>query len=233
MSEPRPLIAVTGPRTRLAVGWWAIRFNLWLSGLRGVYLYPGGPALNQPISGLIISGGDDIHPENYGDPEKEESRYDPARDKLEMDILEQYLDSGIPILGICRGSQLLNIVANGSLYADIRPDRDKTPNKYTALPVKDVEVAPASKLGECVTPQRFTVNSLHNQAIKRLGENLVVTARDADGFIQAVEHKDRFVVGVQWHPEYLPYLSAQRELFRCFSRAVYKRHRELGPSAIE
>ncbi|MCF4007899.1 gamma-glutamyl-gamma-aminobutyrate hydrolase family protein [Rheinheimera sp. UJ63] len=216
----KPLIAVTGPRKRFPIGWWAIRFNLWLVGLRGIYLYPGGPELNQPISGLIISGGDDIHPEHYGEGARETSRYDPARDKLEMTLLEQYLDSGLPILGICRGAQLLNIVANGSLHADIRPDRQKTPNAYTALPVKEVTVAQKSQLSHCVSPSRFSVNSLHNQAVKRLGDNLIITARDADGFVQAIEHKHRFVVGVQWHPEYLPYLPAQRELFRCFARAV-------------
>lgn len=222
MTKTPPLVAVTGPKKRLAIGWWAIRFNLWLAGLRGIYLYPGGPPLRQPIQGLIISGGDDIHPEHYGEPEKERSRYDPARDTLELDMLARYLDSGIPILGICRGSQLLNIVAKGSLHADIRPDRVKTPNKYTALPVKDVDVSADSQLGDCVSPSRLRVNSLHNQAVKRLGENLIVTARDADGFIQAIEHKDRFVVGVQWHPEYLPYLAAQRQIFHCFARAVRK-----------
>lgn len=222
MNRIKPLVAVTGPRKRIAIGWWAIRFNLWLSGLRGVYLYPGGPSLREPIRGLIISGGDDINPEHYGEPGKETSRYDPARDKLEINVLEQYLDSGIPILGICRGSQLLNIVAKGSLYADIRPDRKKTPNKYTALPIKEVDVSAESQLGECLSSQHLTVNSLHNQAVKRLGEDLIVTARDADGFVQAIEHKDRFIVGLQWHPEYLPYLSSQREIFRCFARAVYK-----------
>lgn len=222
MSKLKPLIAVTGPSKRFAVGWWAIRFNLWLAGLRGVYLYPGGPPLRQQIYGLIISGGDDIHPEHYGEAEKEKSRYDPARDKLEMDYLAQYLDSGIPILGICRGAQLLNIVANGSLYADIRPDRINTPNKYTALPVKQVQVTPDTQLSNCISPKQFSVNSLHNQAVKRLGEDLVVTARDADGFIQAIEHKDRFVVGVQWHPEYMPYLASQREIFHCFAKAVHK-----------
>ena len=223
MSKSKPLIAVTGPRKRISIGWWAIRFNLWLTGLRGVYLFPGGPSLQEPINGLIISGGDDIHPEHYGEPEKEASIYDPARDKLEMNMLEQYLDSGIPILGICRGSQLLNIVAKGSLFADIRPDRKKTPNKYTAFPVKDVDLSADSQLGECVTPKHFTVNSLHNQAVKKLGDDFIVTARDADGFVQAIEHKDRFIVGVQWHPEYLPYLPSQREIFRCFARAVKKR----------
>ncbi|WP_144391867.1 gamma-glutamyl-gamma-aminobutyrate hydrolase family protein [Pleionea sediminis] len=222
MEHQKPLIAVTGPRKRFPVGWWAIRFNLWLVGLKGIYIYPGGPQLDQEIDGLIISGGDDIHPEHYGDPENERSRYDPERDRLEMTMLENYLESGIPILGICRGSQLLNIVAKGSLYSDIRPDRKMTPNKYTAFPVKEVEVSEESQLGHCVTPSKLVVNSLHNQAVKKLGDDLIVTARDADGFVQAIEHKERFIVGVQWHPEYLPYLSSQRDIFKCFAKAVTK-----------
>ncbi|PWK47314.1 gamma-glutamyl-gamma-aminobutyrate hydrolase family protein [Pleionea mediterranea] len=216
----KPLIAVTGPKKRFPVGWWAIRFNLALAGLRAVYRYPDGPKVDQKIDGLIISGGDDIHPTHYGDPENEASRYDPARDQLEMDMLKAYLPENIPILGICRGAQLLNVVLKGTLHADIRPERKLTPNKYTAFPIKSVELEQDSRLADCVTPQTLTVNSLHNQAVKSLGEGLVVTAKDADGFIQAIERQDRFIVGVQWHPEYLPYISSQRDIFKCFAKAV-------------
>lgn len=220
MPNTKPLIAVTGPNKRLRLGWWAIRFNLWLNGLRGVYLFPGAKPLQQPIAGLIISGGDDIHPEHYDQPALQHSRYDPDRDQLELQMLARYLETDIPILGICRGAQLLNIVAHGSLYDDIRPQRKKTPNKYTALPVKQVKIAADSRLGNCISDTTLTVNSLHNQVVKKLGDDLIVTARDADGFIQAIEHKQRFIVGVQWHPEYMPYLASQRQLFRCFANAV-------------
>ncbi|WP_166839188.1 gamma-glutamyl-gamma-aminobutyrate hydrolase family protein [Rheinheimera pleomorphica] len=229
MSQSKPLVAVTGPAKRLPLGWWAIRFNLWLNGLRGVYLYPGAKPLQQPIQGLIISGGDDIHPQHYNQPALQHSRYDPARDQLEMAMLQRYLDSKVPILGICRGAQLLNIVAHGSLYDDIRAKRQKTPNKYTALPVKQVEIADNSRLGTCLDDTSPMVNSLHNQAVKQLGDDLIITARDADGFVQAIEHKTRFVIGVQWHPEYLPYLASQRQLFRCFANAVRRCYHNTEP----
>lgn len=220
MSNPKPLILVTGPNKRFPIGWWSIRFMLWLVGLRGIYRYPGGPEFNGDYDGVIISGGDDIHPDRYGDEENPKSRYDPARDALEIQVLCEALEKDVPILGICRGSQLLNIVADGTLHQDIRPERKLTPNKYTALPVKEVEIKGESQLAECVEPEQLTVNSLHNQAVKKLGKDMLVTARDADGFIQAIEHKQKFIVGVQWHPEYLPYLSSQRAIFHCFARAV-------------
>ncbi|NVK87655.1 MAG: gamma-glutamyl-gamma-aminobutyrate hydrolase family protein [Gammaproteobacteria bacterium] len=218
--KQRPLIVVTGPNKRFPIGWWAIRFMLWWVGLRAVYCCPGACRLPTKFDGVVISGGDDIQPQLYGDVENAKSRYDPARDELEMAVLEQAMNREVPILGICRGSQLLNIVARGNLYSDIRPLRRLTPNRYVPWPVKEVAVAKDSRLANCRLPERITVNSLHHQAVKKLGQDFVVTARDADGFVQAIEHKRRFIVGVQWHPEYLPYLAAQRQIFHCFAAAV-------------
>ncbi|WMS86742.1 gamma-glutamyl-gamma-aminobutyrate hydrolase family protein [Pleionea litopenaei] len=220
INHSSPLIVVTGPNKRWPIGWWAIRFMLWLNNMKAIYCAPNGHPIPEQFDGVVISGGDDIHPQLYGDVENARSRYDPERDELEIKVLKKALRDQLPILGICRGSQLLNIVAKGSLYSDIRPMRKLTPNQYVPWPVKEVKVTNDSQLGQCVAPKVLAVNSLHHQAIKNLGDDLVVTARDADGFIQAIEHRDKFIVGVQWHPEYLPYLASQRNIFRCFSQAV-------------
>ncbi|MBR9912447.1 MAG: type 1 glutamine amidotransferase [Gammaproteobacteria bacterium] len=247
----RPLIAVTGPHRRLRFGWWATRLMLLLCGLRGVYVSSGRAQLSQPVRGVIIGGGDDIEPQHYGESGDAGVTYDPERDALEMDIIRRALAARVPIMGICRGAQLLNVVLGGNLWRDIRPLRKRTPNYNTARPVKWVELAGTSRLAAFLHQQpetmpgssphsadhhsarnvRLKVNSLHSQAINRLGEGLQCIGRDADGFIQAVEAERQFILGVQWHPEYLPYKRTQRLLFAHFASAVRKTPEKLLPDA--
>jgi putative glutamine amidotransferase len=138
-----------------------------------------------------------------------------------MHMLEMALKTDLPILGICRGAQLLNVVLGGSLLQDIRPLRRQTPNRWTILPVKDALTEPGSLLRRCLQCDTVRVNSMHTQAIGELAPALRVSARDRDQFVQAVEMPTRrFVIGVQWHPEYLPYLQSQRRLLRAFQQAV-------------
>lgn len=231
----RPLVAVTGPHKRLRIAWWATRFMLFMCGLRGVYLSAGSPELKYPVHGIVIGGGNDIEPEHYGaltDPARD---YDPERDRFEMHMIRRALEADIPILGICRGAQLMNVVAEGSLYQDIRPYRKRTSNRSHITPVKWVELASNSELRRFIGEARVRVNSLHSQAINRLGRGYKVIGRDADGFIQAIEgirseqKTESFRLGVQWHPEYLPYKKPQRQLFRLFAQAVCESKNELLP----
>lgn len=223
-----PNILVTGPDKRLRTGWWATRLLCALCGLRPIYSTPNRPVPQDDIQGVIIGGGDDIEPEHYGLLKHPERRYDPARDDLELRILEMALKADLPILGICRGAQLLNVMLGGSLYPDIRSLRQLTPNRWTVLPVKTVQTEPGSLLRQHTQRPSLRVNSLHNQAIDKLATPLSVSARDQDGFIQAVEMPSRrFVIGVQWHPEYLPYQQAQRHLLRAFRQAALRIPRAL------
>ena len=216
----RPIIAVTGPHKRMRYGWWATRLMLALHGLRGVNLTAKQPSSETPVQGVIIGGGDDIEPLHYGQQGDAGVTYDPERDAFEMAVIRHCLESRVPMLGICRGAQLINVVLGGSLFGDIRPLRRMTPNYNSAFPVKWVDVEADSNLADYLRAQRVKVNSLHSQAIERLGSGLRVVAVDQDGFTQAVEAADSFLVGVQWHPEYLPYKSSQRRLFASFARAA-------------
>jgi len=216
-----PDVAVTGPDRRIRLAWWAARFILRRLDLTPVYRKPGAGSEPLPVRGVIIGGGDNIEPSHYGAVGDGLAEYDVERDRFEIEILRRALDTPIPVLGICRGAQLINVVLGGTLHQDLRPLRVRTPNRNSAFPVKDAHIEPHSRLGRLMGVERARVNSLHHQAVDRVAGPLAVAARDSDGFIQAVEHPERpFVVGVQWHPEYLPYERAQRNLFRAFAAAV-------------
>lgn len=192
-----------------------------LAGLRAVYLAPGRRRLPTPVRGIVIGGGDNIEPTHYGAVGDGLAEYDVERDRFEIDILKRALDTNVPILGICRGAQLINVVLGGTLYQDLRPLRRRTPNLNSAFPIKDAHLVAGSVLESCMKTRTARVNSLHHQAVERLAERLRVSARDSDGFIQGIEDPDhRFLVGVQWHPEYLPYKRGQRALFRAFAGSV-------------
>ena len=139
---------------------------------------------------------------------------DPARDKLEKSLIRRALDDNAPILGICRGEQMLNVTLGGNLHQDTREFYTETPDVQSIRPVKDVLVEDGSRLREILGTGDIRVNSLHSQAVDRLGDGLVVCARDRNGIVQAIEHEERaFVIGVQWHPEYLPRSGVHQRLF--------------------
>ncbi len=233
MRQDKPLVVVTGPRKRLKFGWWATRFILWWVGLRGVYVYPGHKSYPAKAKGLIIGGGDDIEPVHYGLTGDAGAKYDPERDQLEMGMAKLALENGLPILGICRGAQLLNIVLGGGLHTDIRPLRQHTPNRNSVTPVKWANIKDGSRLADILGSVRVKVNSLHNQAVKTVGLGLSAVAKDDDDFIQALEgSSEQFLLGVQWHPEYLPYLSHQRRLFKAFAVAVNNTNAALGSDEV-
>jgi putative glutamine amidotransferase len=217
----RPLVIVTGPHKTLRFGWWATRLMLWVCGLRACYVTPTSPRYPEGVAGVVIGGGDDVQPQHYGLTGDAGARYDPERDELELEIFRIAFANQVPVLGICRGAQLMNIARGGNLHQDLRPLRKRTPNRNTIFKIKDAFIEPGTKLAAIVGRNELRVNSLHNQAIDDIGEPFRLAAMDLDGFVQAIEHAQHpFMIGVQWHPEYLPYASHQRKLFAAFSRAV-------------
>lgn len=205
----------------MKLGWWATRLMLRMTGLRAAYLAPGRHTAPILVRGIIVGGGDNIEPTHYGAVGDGLAEYDVERDHFEIDILKRSLDTNVPILGICRGAQLINVVLGGTLYQDLRPLRRRTPNRNSAFPVKDAHLVTGSFLESCMETRTTRVNSLHHQAVERLAAPLSICARDSDGFVQGIEEPGhRFLIGVQWHPEYLPYKRAQRALFHAFAESV-------------
>ncbi len=225
----RPHVGVTGPVRRLKVGWWATRWSLWVAGASATYVTANQPAWRRPVHGVVVGGGDDIHPQHYGAESDGKARYDPDRDVFEIRMLKRALDEQVPVLGICRGSQLLNIVLGGTLHQDIRALHRNTRFRISPWRVKTVVLEPASRLAEIMCGTEARVNSLHHQAIDRCGAGLKVVARDRNAIVHAVESNGGdFVMGVQWHPEYLPYRRDQRAIFRALVSAMRRSGRVLA-----
>jgi putative glutamine amidotransferase len=171
----------------------------------------GAEALLDGMDGLLLSGGSDLDPVYYGEePVPELGVTVPERDAFEMALLERALRRQIPILGICRGMQILNVALGGTLYQDLPSQMDhmvllghrqQTPKWQ---PTHEVEVDGGSKVAQMMGTDELKVNSYHHQAIKDLASGLTAVARSPDEVIEAVEWNDlskRWLVGVQWHAE--------------------------------
>src|SRR5688500_16696175 len=144
-----------------------------------------------------------------------------ARDELEMKLIDEAVRKRLPILGICRGEQLLNVYFGGTLYQGLAGLYVEDPELRTILPRKRIAVERDSCLAKALGRRPVRVNALHRQAIDRLGRGMRVSAHDRNGIVQAIEHESLpLVVGVQWHPEYLPQMPQQRGIFRQLVRTA-------------
>ncbi len=153
---------------------------------------------------------------------------DKARDHLEFQLLDQAAKKALPILGICRGSQLLNVYFGGTLHQDISNFYCEQPNPSSVFPVKRVVIERNSKLARVTGAHILKVNALHHQAVKDPGYNISIVARENNGVVQGVEHVEApFVVGVQWHPEYLPQRPQQRRIFRALVEEARHVHSQI------
>ena len=174
--------------------------------------------------GILFAGGEDVAPELYGETKQHGNVHDHRpRDEFEFALLDGALSRRAPILGICRGVQMINVKFGGTLYQDMKEDAEpKVDHRQTDTghsrqePTHGVLVTdPESSLGTIVQGA-CRVNSLHHQAVKRVGRGLKVTARSEDGYVEAVESAEAypFLMAVQWHPEEMVNDSAeQREIF--------------------
>jgi putative glutamine amidotransferase len=182
----------------------------------------------QLLDGLLLVGGPDLDPVHYHQsPKPGLRRVTPLRDAVELQMSRWALEAGLPIFAICRGIQVLNVAAGGTLCQDIateRPDAAKHdyhpgyPETHLAHPV---QIHDSSRLADIVGQKQIWVNSLHHQAIDRLGKDLQPTAFAPDGIVEAVEGMGKeWVLGVQWHPEWLVETDERmRALFQAFRRA--------------
>lgn len=172
--------------------------------------------------GLLLPGGADINPELYGQvPSEACGNPNTLRDTGEWSILEAFLSSQKPILCICRGFQLLNVFFGGTLYQDIKALQRCSHMHMLSAPkgIHNVSIVPNTMLSEVVAHKETVfVNSLHHQAVDRVGQGLTVSANSEDGFVEALEMTDYpFCLGVQWHPEHMSKKSLlQQGLFNQF-----------------
>jgi len=138
-----------------------------------------------------------------------------SRDELELSLLDKAVQRGIPVLGICRGAQLINVHLGGTLHQDIDTFYREIPKINTIWPEKKVTIKEGSRLEAAMGVSAAWVNALHHQAVNHVGQSLDVVAREESGIVQAIEDSGRpYLIGVQWHPEYMPQIPMQRALFR-------------------
>ncbi|MBQ0834624.1 gamma-glutamyl-gamma-aminobutyrate hydrolase family protein [Marinobacter sp.] len=219
-SLPGLTIGISGPaRKRIAQR--LIGLALRLKGAHTYYIRPGARVDVSLLDGLVLSGGTHVHPERYGQQPQVSARYDQARDTTDQLLLEQAETIGIPVLGICRGAQFINIFHGGSLCQNVTPLRVNTKHRPLLFPMQTVRLVATSRLGQLMGAPVIGANRIHSQAIKHLGKNLKVTAVDNDLFVQAIEStRGQWLMGLQWHPEYLLYLSGHRRIFGQFLQAA-------------
>lgn len=160
---------------------------VWRAGGHAIRITSRKKLNDQTLDGLIIGGGDDISAELYGGKIEFNVRVDSERDALEQRMLSKALDQGIPVMGICRGSQMINIQLSGNLHTDIYKVFKEAPRLRTILPRKRVTIEKPSKLFGILRNKRFRINCLHHQSIDQLGQGLKVVAKDDFGIIQAIE----------------------------------------------
>ncbi len=213
----RPIIGVTRPSVGDVLSYHAIALGVRLAGGRPVRLDASGWE-NIQLDGLVLSGGSDVFPGRFQIRAKADYRYDHPREQMELALLERALAEGLPILGICRGAQLMNVAAGGSLHMDVAQRFHPTPYPQHWLRQlhfrKRVAITPGSRLHAILGRERLWVNSIHSQAVDRVGDGFTVCAREANGVVQAIERSDRhFCIGVQFHPELLLHRRAFRRLF--------------------
>jgi putative glutamine amidotransferase len=163
----------------------------------------GAVPMLEACTGLLLIGGGDIEPAAYGEAaHPNTSGIDTGRDTFELTLTRAALERNIPILGVCRGAQLLNVAFGGSLRQDLNSDLCHHWSGFE--PAHSVVLDPDSLLSDLYGTPELNVNSLHHQAVARLGAGLRATAWSPDMAIEAIEHESRWAVGVQWHPESPP-----------------------------
>ena len=163
--------------------------------------------LLEKVDSVLLTGGVDVDPVVYGEaPIPNMGKIDPLRDHFEINLARKVLELKKPLLAICRGIQVLNVAAGGTLYQDINSQIENPFKHYqqapTHHPTHKVSLKTGSKLHGIFNKNELMVNSFHHQAVKDLGHRFGATAWSDDGVVEAMEIEDNiFVLGVQWHPE--------------------------------
>jgi len=236
-----PIIAVTGPNKGGTTAWLCTALSVKLAGGQPVRIMPATFDCTLNYAGIIIGGGSNIHPDNVKQEQQpvvkrslflrfkenlfypmeffsgwSKPTYDKERDAMEMKFIDFALAHHKPILGICRGHQLLNAKLGGTLYESTLPLLKKRMRIRSPFPRKTVIYTQADSLiADIAGDDPIKVNAIHSQAVGKPADELKVTAKEKSGITQVIEKKGSdLVLGVQWHPEYLFYMAVHRNIFK-------------------
>ncbi|MFC4354765.1 gamma-glutamyl-gamma-aminobutyrate hydrolase family protein [Chryseomicrobium palamuruense] len=220
----RPLIGIVGSEENqqftLASGY--VRAIEEVGGC-AIYL-PGSfdENLLETIHGFVLTGGGDIDPFHFEEaPLPGLGEVNGARDVRELELLNKLTSLRKPVLGICKGMQMLNVASGGTIYQDLYSMEGRSFLQHKAKRPRheahhEVNVVPGSFLAKWIGSSVLAVNSFHHQAVHRLGDDMVVSADASDGVVEAIEHKVYPWYGVQWHPETMVSCPHSRTLFAAF-----------------
>lgn len=177
------------------------------------------------LDGLILSGGHDVDPHGYGEePQQKLGDIWPERDQFDMTLLKLAEARKLPILGICRGAQIINVAHGGSLYQDLsyrtKPTLKHEQGQRPDLMTHTIKVARATHLAEVLGKTEFQSNSFHHQLIKDVAPDLIASAHAADGVTEGLESHDGRILAVQWHPEMLHRNSREAFMNRLFQHLM-------------
>jgi putative glutamine amidotransferase len=202
------------------------------AGLTPVVIPPLPPEELEPViavvRGIVLTGGEDVDPAEYGATNSRSNPAHPQRDKFELALVRLAHERNLPTLAICRGIQVVNVALGGTLVQDIPTECPSSINhdqsEERGIRVHDVYVEAGSKLATAVGATKIVVNSSHHQSVATVAEGLQVTGKSPDGIVEGVEWQGDFwwMLGVQWHPEELTAGAEDwdRALFRAFAKQV-------------
>jgi len=179
------------------------------------------------INGLLLSGGQDVHPRFFGEePHAAIGRVNPYRDEMELALYRQAVKAGMPVFGICRGIQLMNIALGGDIYQDLKAQaggqglichNQPAPKQHG---FHSVYIEEGTRLRQILGAGMIYANTFHHQAVRRLAPGLRIAAKTSDGVIEAIEDSNHsFLLGVQWHPECMLEDTYMLKLFEAFVEA--------------
>lgn len=197
-----------------------------------VVLAPGSEPEGR-FDGMVLGGGLDVDPARYGRATRLNANVeiDPERDSTEFAAFARARREEVPVLGICRGMQLVNVALGGTLHQDLPSERPseivhEVPGQHPERRDHKVEIRPGTRLSKIARAEEIDVNSRHHQAVERLAPGVLLSAVAPDGLIEAFESASPWLLAVQWHPENLRKDPASQRLFAEFARAVRERSAE-------
>jgi putative glutamine amidotransferase len=223
-SQMRPVVGITCSLTASGIGdsIYTLERNIIARDYSRAIEYAGGTPLLIPhvgdiecinqylgvLDGLVLSGGGDIDPLLFGqEPHQNLGSVDRVRDEMELQLTQKALDQDLPILAICRGIQMLNVAAGGTIYQDIAAEMPQPTLRHSQSGAgwyasHTIDIISESRLFQIFDSPTARVNSFHHQAVREIGEGFIATAKAKDNVIEAIESPTRrFALGVQYHPE--------------------------------